>query len=110
MSEKKAKEMRKQEINWGKFYIPYEMINNNPCELRVIMGSMAFIAHARMMPDIKMSEYICRSKIFESINPKDDIPEYIIIVDSEGEVRAEKGECAKPKVDTLKEKMNMKIL
>ncbi|MCP3684785.1 MAG: hypothetical protein GY861_19120 [bacterium] len=54
-----------------------------------------------------MSEYLRRSKIFESIDPKDDIPEYIIIVDSEGEVRAEKGECAKPKVDILKEKMKI---
>jgi len=108
MTKQETKEINEpSKTNWGRFYISYEMVNKNIITLKTIMNRMAFIGKAQMLPQLKMVEYHCRSELFAPLEMDDatkEVPEYIIVVDNDGEVRAEKGECLK--IDSAPKKNN----
>ncbi len=90
------KEVMKKKF--GKFYIPYNMVNDNIKSVRLIMNRMVYIIHATRVDNILMMEYICQSGIFDEISKDETIPEYIVGIDVEGEVFAERGEIVKKSI------------
>ncbi len=85
----------KEKKRFGKFYIPFSMINNNIMAVRVIMSRIILIVKASMIDEIQMAEYVGQSVLFDEIEPTPNIPEYIMSINEEGEVVAERGECIK---------------
>ncbi len=82
---------------FGKFYIPFTMSAENIIYVQTIVRRMSHIVQVKQINDIEMTEHIAQSELFEEISRDTDIPEYIMSIGGDGEIKAIKGEIVKKK-------------